>query len=613
MISSIYKKPIKIKLIILSLLTLSSSSYAIRDEWMKEVLGGEYPKAIAIAKAKEGKYGVADSEVYRQKVNEVTKIYEYAQTHVLPKNKNLDIYLLKRGLLNFQQEQSHFWSNINASSPRINYDKATELSAMHALYEFGPQTNVEWTMAFADAEKKHPSLYVGHEALKGLKEILETARKSISSMPPCPEDIPPSYLNELRQHTQAIGYTTDFLADMSPEINAMIRDFQNLQKFWIKKQKDVLEIDDSGFAADLSCTLAVVDVDYRESDKAEGGLSVIGINDLLTKKAWTDDAPLNLVSSWPHGNFMFTITKNFVKTTHHAYYYPGLSDKYCPFTTMKNWYKNPVVYSLSIHPHCLYPFLKKDDSDQITFNSSSQEESKAPGNISQWKALLTDRYPFKSADGPLDKDQLAYLISEEEKNRASREASQRLAEVVEDETNPRQIVVVAPLNEVGALQRRSDAYSSGRIKFLDDERAYAHAIVALNYNILEERLESCSAGEFQDIALVVPAAQMAVLEEGNPLPYIRPGGNSAATAMTSALVNRVQMKYPDLTYNDVKQALFEGANKMFTGYDPSLHGQGMLNLRGALEVAARLDQSRRTPSEPTGAPTDEASSSSTDQ
>lgn len=591
MVSSAFKKQLKIKLIVLSLLTLSSSSYATKGEWMKEVLGGEYPKAVA--KAMEGKYGVIDTELYRQKANEVTQIYEYAQTHVLPKNENLNLYLLKRGLLTFQQEQSHFWEIVNASDARTNYGKALELSTIHALYEFGPQDNAEWTRVFADAEKKYSSLYAEHEALKDLKAILETARRSISSMPPCPENVPSSYLNELKLHTRAMNYVMDFLTDMSQEINAMIRDFQNLQKFWIKKQKDLLEIDDSCFVSNLACTLVVVDVDYRKSDKTLGGHTVIGINDLPPKKAWTDDTSLDLLSSWPHGNFMFTITQNFVSTTHHPYYYPGLSDKFCPFTTMKKWYKNPVVYSLSFHPNCLYPFLKKDGSEKIMFNSSSQEEIKAPGNIAYWKNLLQDRYPTKSVDGPLDEEQLGYLKSEEEKNRASREASERLAKVVDDETNLRQIVVLAPLNEPGPLQRNPDAFSSGRIKFLDDPRAYEHAIVALNYNILEGRLESCSAGEFQDIVLVVPAAQMAVLEEGNPIPYIRAGGNSAATAMTSALVSRVQMKYPDLRYNEVKQALFEGANKKFTGYDQSLHGHGMLNLGGALEVAERLDQSRR--------------------
>jgi hypothetical protein len=590
----IFKISAKIKLIILSLLTLSSSSYATRGEWMKEVLGGEYPIAVAIAKAKEGKYGVIDNELYRQKVNEVTQIYEYAQTHVLPKNENLNIYLLKRGLLTFQQEQSHFWETINASDVRTNYTKALELSAMHALYEFGPQNNEEWKTVFADAEKKYPSLYVEHEALKGLKAILETARISISSMPPCPDEVSSSYLNELSLHTRAMNYVMGFLTDMSPEINAMIRDFQNLQKFWIKKQKDLLEIDDSGFTHNVSCILAVVDIDYKDRDQTLGSpsIAITGINDIPPKTPWEDDTPLSLVSSWPHGNFMFTITENFVTSSHHAYYYPGLPDKYCPFTILKKWYKEPVVYSLSFHPLCLYPFLKKDDSGQITFNSSSQLEIKSPGNIAYWKKLLTERYPSKSVDGPLDEEQLIYLKSEEEKNRASREASERLAEVVEDETNRRQIVVVAPLNEVGALQRTPDAYSSGRIKFLDDPRAYEHAIVALNYNSLEDRLESCSAGEFQEIALVVPSAQMAVVGKENPLPYIRAGGNSAATAITSAVVNRVQMQYPDLTYKELKQALFEGANKTFTGYDPSLHGQGMLNLRGALEVATRLDQSR---------------------
>jgi hypothetical protein len=430
--SSIFKKLVQTKLIILSLLTLSSSAYATRDEWMKEVLGGEYPKALAMAKAKEEKYGVVDSESYRQKVNEVTQIYEYAQAHVLPKNQKLDIYLLKRGLLNFQQEQSLFWTNVNISAPRTNYDTALGLSAMYSLYEFGPQTNEEWRAAFDDAGKKYPSLYVEYEALKGLKVILETAKIAISSMP-TPNEIPPSYLNELKLHTQAINYVVDFFTDMSPEINTRIRHFQNLQQFWIKKQKELLEIDDSNVIVNLGCTLVVVDVDYRENDKTLGGLTVTGIFDLPSKKAWTDDTPLDLVSSWPHGNFMFTITENFVTSSHHAYYHPGLSDKFCPFTVMKGWYKGPTVYSLSFHPHCLYPFLKKDDSGQIIFNSSSQEEIKSPGYIAYWKSLLTDRYPTKSVDGPLDEEQLGYLKSEEEKNRASREASERLAEVVDHE------------------------------------------------------------------------------------------------------------------------------------------------------------------------------------
>lgn len=317
---SIFKKPIKIKLIILSLLTISSSSYATRDEWIKEVLGGEYPKAVAIAKTKEEKYGVVGSESYRQKVKEVTQIYEYAQTHVLPKNQSLDTYLLKRGLLNFQQEQSLFWTNVNVSAPRTNYDTAREFSAIHSLYEFGPQTNEEWAKAFSDAGKKYPSLYIEYEALKGLKVILETAKTAISSMP-TPNEILPSYLNELKLHTQAISYVVDFLTDMSPEINARIRQFQNLQQFWIKKQKELLEIDDSSVILNVSCTLVVVDVDYRENDKTFGDLKVIGIFDLPSKKTLTDDTPLDLVSSWPHGNFMFTITENFVTSTRHAYYY----------------------------------------------------------------------------------------------------------------------------------------------------------------------------------------------------------------------------------------------------------------------------------------------------
>jgi hypothetical protein len=46
--------------------------------------------------------------------------------------------------------------------------------------------------------------------------------------------------------------------------------------------------------------------------------------------------------------------------------------------------------------------------------------------------------------------------------------------------------------------------------------------------------------------------------------------------------------YPELNRQEIRKAILEGANKNFPGYMEEMHGQGMLNLKGALAVAEKI-------------------------
>ncbi|MBY0501167.1 MAG: hypothetical protein K2P93_04110 [Alphaproteobacteria bacterium] len=118
--------------------------------------------------------------------------------------------------------------------------------------------------------------------------------------------------------------------------------------------------------------------------------------------------------------------------------------------------------------------------------------------------------------------------------------------------------------------------------------------MALNYNFTTQALQedSYSAGEYKDMAVVIPSAYVVVNEGGEEsLPYFMLGGHSSATAILSSLTSVIRGFYPMLDHLQIKQAILEGANRTFHGYNADLHGQGMFNLKGALEIAERLRKS----------------------
>lgn len=203
---------------------------------------------------------------------------------------------------------------------------------------------------------------------------------------------------------------------------------------------------------------------------------------------------------------------------------------------------------------------------------------------------VTETLNNKNWDGHLDEEQIEHLKKEEARNIRSAESPSLVKKLVAGPNGDKtHLIVASSHNDPGPLVKKG--FHAGWIKLLDEEITQEHALVALNYNFFKNALEegSHSAGEYKDMAVVVPAAYVTVCEnDKEALPYFGFGGHSCATAILSSITSLIRAYFPQLNHLEIKQAILEGANRSFEGYNEELHGRGMLNIKGAFDIAKTL-------------------------
>ncbi|MBP6951281.1 MAG: hypothetical protein KA112_01465 [Alphaproteobacteria bacterium] len=253
--------------------------------------------------------------------------------------------------------------------------------------------------------------------------------------------------------------------------------------------------------------------------------------------------------------------------------------------------KQPIVFNCSFLPLGGHYYVQPAPG-KFAFEPPSSERYKFPETFQSWKDTIIAKYPEKDWTKDFNDEELKLLEEIENANLRSAEAPLHLKKLVTGPDGSKtNLVVAGHSNDSGPLVK--SGFHTGWIKLLNEEVTQEHALVALNYNFITEALEtdSHSAGEYKDMAVVIPSAYVAVNEKTEEsLPYFCHGGHSSATAILSSLTSVIRGLYPTLTHLQVKQAILQGANRTFGGYNEDLHGQGMFNLKGALQIAEAISK-----------------------
>jgi len=93
-----------------------------------------------------------------------------------------------------------------------------------------------------------------------------------------------------------------------------------------------------------------------------------------------------------------------------------------------------------------------------------------------------------------------------------------------------------------------------------------------------------SDSRFQDRFLVAAGKSLSTAVTSSNTGYGTASGTSFAAPQVTGAAALVKSQFPTLTNESVLQVLLDTADDSFEGYDPSLHGQGILDIEAALQV-----------------------------
>lgn len=118
-----------------------------------------------------------------------------------------------------------------------------------------------------------------------------------------------------------------------------------------------------------------------------------------------------------------------------------------------------------------------------------------------------------------------------------------------------------------------------------------HTLLVGDWDISKSAISSYSnqAGDYSDMFLLAPGKYQIRDVGDNIYEFIPKGGTSTASAIASAIATKLRGAFPDLTYSEIKEALLKGANKDdIKDYNPNIHGQGIINFKGAMAEAHKI-------------------------
>jgi hypothetical protein len=98
-------------------------------------------------------------------------------------------------------------------------------------------------------------------------------------------------------------------------------------------------------------------------------------------------------------------------------------------------------------------------------------------------------------------------------------------------------------------------------------------------SLMLQQMTVCAAGE----------KTVVLNNDGNYMRMDANGGTSYAAPIVSGVAALIQQAFPYFNAYQLKRCILESADRTFEGYDPKLHGQGIINAQDALEFAQTID------------------------
>ena len=88
----------------------------------------------------------------------------------------------------------------------------------------------------------------------------------------------------------------------------------------------------------------------------------------------------------------------------------------------------------------------------------------------------------------------------------------------------------------------------------------------------------------QERFIAAPGVNLTVASHSSNSGFIRKSGTSFAAPLVTAAAAAVKSEFPSLTNRAVLQVLLDTADDSFAGYEPELHGMGILDIEAALNI-----------------------------
>lgn len=492
----------------------------------------------------------------------------------------LNADMIEKGLSLYFEEKVEKWQRRSTLSGRNAIEEVNQKMRVKSQYNLGPDSLEAWQQTLSAASARYPVLHFQYVAFQGLGEVIKKAREMLYPEQELENDqlINLSYVLNRTAHVKG-----------SMKIGNEVTRFKNLHKHLSNKLRELMGFEEDAFQKEFvkESIVKVIDVEYRKKNILPKEM----VGDLGFRPAvaqWTKNKPINKDShDWGHGDMMISLVKGFAtKTIIHSYFYPSVTGEYDPFEFLSEKLnsEDPFIISCSFIPYTPKLFLQRGEKGVMLSKNTAFAVSE-PKFYEDIENDLKTKFPEIKLEEPLSEEHLRYLKSKEYEK--TKNAPGFVNDICKRQDNsPKPMILACCNNDAGPL--RKGAFHNATLDLLSEGDSEEHALVALNFNFVMGNLEesSHSAGDYKHMAVVVPGHYISVVENDEELPYIlEGGGHSSATAILSAVVSHVRGLFPHLTHLQVREAVLSGANRDFEGYDEEVHGQGMINLKGALDVA----------------------------
>jgi len=553
---------------LLTLTFLASSAYA-KGTW-RSFVDKDEAEAKRIATEKHQKYAEFPNSDF-----------EIVSNFVKQNCPNLNPDMIEKGLSLFFEEKVAKWQRRSTLSGR---DAITEISnsmSSKSNFNYEPESLETWSKTLTQASQRYPVLYFQYMASKGLTEVMKKARALLS-----PDEVENDVVMNLSYVLNRASHVRKLM-----NVENETKRFKNLHLHLSKKLRDLMGFEEDALqkAFEKTPIVKIIDPEYKKDNLLPIGM----VADAVYRPApfiWTKTEPINDNShEWGHGDMMIGLVKNFAPLSGiHSYITLSTGD-YDPLDFSRIDSEDPLIYNCSFIPRGVFYFLQPS-LEGIKLDKTTSEALRMPGVFESWKKIFSDKFPDIELESVLSREQLEFLRAKEDENFRSKNAPNHAKDLVVGRNGQQtHMLMAAPSNDSGPLKHNE--FHNGWIKLLNDKDTKDHALVALNYDFTTQALveKSHSAGDYKDMAVVVPSTFVSVTEGEESLPYVyNGGGHSSATVILSSIVSHVRGHYPKLTHLQVREAILKGANRTFEGYKEELHGQGMVNLKGALQLAREM-------------------------
>lgn len=574
-------------LITLNLLT--SQAYSL-GKWGNTVLIDSEEQAKAFARAKADTYAA----ITDKKIDKVL-------TFVRESYPDYNAHIISFGLHDFFHRKQRKWNTRTSLTSKEAYKEVQSSIAKKELFKFGPESLGNWEKILNEAISDYENLFLQHYTIKALEKILDTEHSSLGQLKTGEQ--PSRQYDALAKHASRVTILSPILKSM--KIDHEIDRIKNIYSFLTEHIKKLIGASELPPPPETSkgAVVGVIDPYFNGKYIPNPEKMTVNFEKRPTYQKWEQGKYLHetVEGDYYHGDKMYSLIKALAKDlptsfSIHGIFYSTTGES--AFDGNRPAYyaslNLPTIFNCSFIPPGVHYYLEQTDQGEIKLDSNTDDARKHPDHFKSCISKLAEAFPNRQAGEFLSEEHIQFLQKVEDEDEHSKKAPELAKRLVKGPNNDQiHIIIASPCNNSGPLVKKK--FHNGWIKLLSDPEIEDHALVALNYDFCKEDIAegSHTAGEYQDIAVLVPARYLIVFEDQSPLPHTFAGGHSSATAILSASTATVRFYYPDLSHREVKRAILEGANKDFKGYSLERHGQGMLNLKRSLEIAASINQAKK--------------------